>query len=349
MYQLLKITTLTFLMTIMGCSVDDTTDAEKYSKPTVNAGSDQLHTLPLNRVTLRGSAKTYPEGVFSIKTKRWTQISGPQQLSILNRDELTATLINLETAGTYVFELYAKDSIGRTNTDKVRIVVQPPVQVENAQKTQGYDDDYEVMWNMVAEEYVHYSDIEQEWNRLYQHNLYRSYLVSTQNEWKQLLQDMVNELSHSEPTAKAAEVSSQSSETPTVIWGIHNGKGMINFNNIGRMPLDQIEKHTSAAIHNLTEVAEIELHFIGNEPINQQASLSLISLMTANATRICVRDRQEPTSCVEILENPLLTGKVIKVKADGENRHLSALNNYLSLHGQGVDIYVVEPLLPIIR
>ncbi len=77
MCNLLKIVLIATLLLLAGCDVDD---ANKYTKPTVNAGSDQYHTLPINTITLHGSAKSWPKLVFSIRTKQWRQISGPQSL-----------------------------------------------------------------------------------------------------------------------------------------------------------------------------------------------------------------------------------------------------------------------------
>lgn len=349
MFKLFNITAFALCMTIMGCTVDDATDAEKYTKPTVNAGSDQLHTLPVNKITLRGTAKTYPDGIFKIKTKEWTQTSGPQQLSILNRDELTATLINLDTAGTYIFELYVKDSAGRTNADKVKIIVQPPASIESAQQTLGFEDDYEAMWNTVAEEYAHFDEIEQEWNKLYQHYLIQSQQINTDSEWERLLQDITNELKVSNSARQAAKTNRQLSETPSVMWRIDNGTGVIEFRHIGEMPLDQLEKETLAAIRNLAEVTEINLSFISTESLNQQSQLNLMSSLTINTTQLCIRNKAESVNCIDMSANPVLNGQIITFENREQRNNVSMLHEYLSLHEHGLDSYVVKPPLPIIR
>ncbi|ERB66436.1 hypothetical protein N779_05180 [Vibrio coralliilyticus OCN008] len=158
---------LLIVFPLVGC-VDDASDGEKYTKPTVNAGSDQAHTLPVERLTLSGSAKTYPDYLYSIKTTHWRQVSGPQQLVLLNEDELTAMALNPTAAGTYEFELYAKDSLGRTNTDRVTVVLREVAAQQRAASTQGYADDFDVMWTSVTEHYGQYEVIQDQWQQIYQ-------------------------------------------------------------------------------------------------------------------------------------------------------------------------------------
>ncbi|EOW0795119.1 hypothetical protein ACN2LU_000537 [Vibrio vulnificus] len=167
MCNLLKIVLIATLLFLAGCDVDDAADANKYTKPTVNAGSDQVHTLPINTITLHGSAKSWPKLVFSIKTKQWRQISGPQSLTILNADSFTATLLNPTVAGTYIFELYAKDSGDRSNTDQVKIVLREPQPVVAARKSLGYEDDYQQLWQSVATNYPQYDQIQDELSALF--------------------------------------------------------------------------------------------------------------------------------------------------------------------------------------
>ncbi|MBC3620224.1 PKD domain-containing protein [Vibrio metschnikovii] len=117
-----------------GCKVKDT---DKLSKPTVNAGSDQLLKLPLSSIILSGSAKSH-FSLYDIKETIWSQVAGPQQLALLNADKLTATALYPTTAGTYIFQLYAKDTGRRTNTDQVKIIIQPAEQVTTASRIQPY-------------------------------------------------------------------------------------------------------------------------------------------------------------------------------------------------------------------
>ncbi len=121
MFKWLKLSAPVLMVALVGCSVD-TDEAKKLTKPTVNAGNDQVHTLPVSSIALNGTASTSPS-VYDIETISWTQRSGPQQLSILNADKLKASIINPTLAGTYEFQLYVRDSGDRSNTDTVRIIL----------------------------------------------------------------------------------------------------------------------------------------------------------------------------------------------------------------------------------
>ncbi|KGK08866.1 PKD domain-containing protein [Vibrio navarrensis] len=137
MFKSAKIILMLGVMALVsGCDVDDVTDADKLSKPTVNAGSDQLLKLPLNSITLAGSAKSFLSA-YKIKTTSWSQIAGPQQLALLNADKLTATALYPTTAGTYIFQLYAKDTGGRSNTDQVKIIIEPATQASAIRRMQS--------------------------------------------------------------------------------------------------------------------------------------------------------------------------------------------------------------------
>ena len=121
MFKWLKLSAPVLMVALVGCSVD-TDEAKKLTKPTVDAGNDQVHTLPVSSIALNGTASTSPS-VYDIETISWTQRSGPQQLSILNADKLKASIINPTLAGTYEFQLYVRDSGDRSNTDTVRIIL----------------------------------------------------------------------------------------------------------------------------------------------------------------------------------------------------------------------------------
>ncbi|HFG1932475.1 TPA: hypothetical protein ACGF3V_002482 [Vibrio cholerae] len=119
--------TFCIVILLIGCKSDDWKDTEKLTKPTVYAGGDQLLTLPLNNITLSGSAKSELP-VYTIRTTTWRQVSGPQTLTLLNADTLKATALYPTVAGTYRFELSAEDSGGRKNSDQIQIVIQPAAQ-----------------------------------------------------------------------------------------------------------------------------------------------------------------------------------------------------------------------------
>ncbi|PWT74542.1 MAG: hypothetical protein C5B59_11015 [Bacteroidetes bacterium] len=97
--------------------------------PIANAGASMSITLPLNSVTLDGSASTDPDG--TIVSYIWTQVSGPASAAITNGNTVTATAGSL-VAGLYVFQLTVTDNNGATSTALVKITVapapnQPPV------------------------------------------------------------------------------------------------------------------------------------------------------------------------------------------------------------------------------
>ncbi|KDM90005.1 S41 family peptidase [Photobacterium galatheae] len=118
--SLLWITTMLF-----GCGSDDLSkDGEKLTKPTVDAGRDQVLTLPVNSITLQGKVKSYLD-IYDIRQVSWSLASGPQPVNILNGDREQATVTDISMAGTYIFRLWAEDSGGRDNADMVKLIVKP--------------------------------------------------------------------------------------------------------------------------------------------------------------------------------------------------------------------------------
>jgi len=89
--------------------------------PVVNAGGDKSITLPLNTVSLVGTASD-PDG--SIASYSWSKVSGPGQFLLSSLGILTPVLSNL-VAGDYVFRLTVKDNKGATAYDDVTISVKP--------------------------------------------------------------------------------------------------------------------------------------------------------------------------------------------------------------------------------
>ncbi|NAW57510.1 MULTISPECIES: PKD domain-containing protein [unclassified Vibrio] len=113
--------TVLALALLSGCN-SGSSDAKKLTKPTVNAGRDQLLTLPLEQIALDGKVKSHLEA-FDIEKIRWSLDSGPQPVTILDNDREDATVLNVTMAGTYIFKLWAEDSAGRDNSDTVKVVV----------------------------------------------------------------------------------------------------------------------------------------------------------------------------------------------------------------------------------
>lgn len=90
--------------------------------PVANAGADQTITLPLNSVTIDGSASNASSG--SIASYVWSEKSGPSTVSLSNSAQ--NTISNLQ-AGNYMFLLTVTDNSGATGTDSVQITVQPAI------------------------------------------------------------------------------------------------------------------------------------------------------------------------------------------------------------------------------
>ncbi len=86
--------------------------------PVVNAGPNQSIVLPINKVTLSGSA-TDADG--TIAGYKWTKVSGPSA-GAYSVTAPTTTVPNLK-AGTYVFNLRATDNQGATANSRVTVTV----------------------------------------------------------------------------------------------------------------------------------------------------------------------------------------------------------------------------------
>jgi len=91
--------------------------------PLVSAGSPQTITLPVNSVTLTGSASD-PDG--SIASYLWTQVSGPSVANISNATSVSATMSSL-VQGSYIFRLTATDNSGTSASGDVTVTVNAAV------------------------------------------------------------------------------------------------------------------------------------------------------------------------------------------------------------------------------
>ncbi|EMN7332277.1 PKD domain-containing protein [Vibrio vulnificus] len=363
MCNLLKIVLIATLLFLAGCDVDDAADANKYTKPTVNAGSDQVHTLPINTITLHGSAKSWPKLVFSIKTKQWRQISGPQNLTILNADSFTATLLNPTVAGTYIFELYAKDSGDRSNTDQVKIVLREPQPVVAARKSLGYEDDYQQLWQSVATNYPQYDQIQDEWQQLYQPYLIKAAQAQNEEQWRSLVEAMFTELSGSRLTAIQAPSAEQWRANPTrdlVVRGRQdNGIGLLEIgalheqgalNDIDALhdvSLADFTKQLDNALMQLKKASEIRLEIRAPNALGEQALFTLLEKLTTRAALLCINPNKEPSSCVSLPANSDLDGVVLFTNPTCEQTTCRILSEYLSyLHsGEQHFNYMPSPVL----
>jgi len=90
--------------------------------PVSNAGSNASVTLPVNSITLDGSASYDPDG--TIAAYYWTQISGPSSYTIADPTAVKTTLSNL-TEGNYEFQLQVRDNAGVIGMSSVFITVNP--------------------------------------------------------------------------------------------------------------------------------------------------------------------------------------------------------------------------------
>jgi hypothetical protein len=88
--------------------------------PLVNAGGDPTITLPVNSITLNGSASG-TNGA-TISSVFWQLITGPGWVKFSNEWALSTTVSGL-VAGTYVFELSGTDNNGKTTTSLVDVIV----------------------------------------------------------------------------------------------------------------------------------------------------------------------------------------------------------------------------------
>lgn len=111
-------------------STDDVTVTVKPEPlpPVANAGINQNIQLPLDSVMLIGSQSVAYSG--SIKTYSWSQLSGPSQSVIVNKNAAVARATGL-VEGIYKFQLTVTDNIGKSATSTVTIAVEaaplPPV------------------------------------------------------------------------------------------------------------------------------------------------------------------------------------------------------------------------------
>lgn len=99
-----------------------TVNAASNKAPVASAGSDKTIQLPINTVTLDGSA-TDSDG--SIVSYNWTKVSGGNA----SLSGATSARVNISglVQGTYVFRLTVKDDKSATDTDDVTVTVKAPV------------------------------------------------------------------------------------------------------------------------------------------------------------------------------------------------------------------------------
>lgn len=99
--------------------------------PTADAGANQTIILPVNTVTVIGSA-TDIDG--TITSYQWSKISGPTQFTIVSPTQ-AQTVINNLIQGVYQFELTVTDNLGAIGKDTMTVTVNGAVPPANIAPT----------------------------------------------------------------------------------------------------------------------------------------------------------------------------------------------------------------------
>ncbi len=89
--------------------------------PTVNAGAAQTITLPTSTVNLSATATAYNGD--NLVSGLWSMVSGPNTPVFSTPTNSYTTAVSGLVAGTYVFQLLAKDNNGLTGTGQVKVTV----------------------------------------------------------------------------------------------------------------------------------------------------------------------------------------------------------------------------------
>ncbi|HEY1164624.1 MAG TPA: PKD domain-containing protein, partial [Chitinophaga sp.] len=92
--------------------------------PTAKAGNDITITLPVNTAHLDGRGSSDADG--SIKSYSWKKVGGPAGGAIASPGANVTDVSSL-VAGTYTFELTVTDDDNATGSDRMRVLVNPPV------------------------------------------------------------------------------------------------------------------------------------------------------------------------------------------------------------------------------
>ncbi len=108
---------------VIGCQkeVEDLVN-ESLRPPVVEAGLSQTAQLPVNSLTLTGSATT-TNG--RITAYLWSMVAGPN-VPVIHSPGSSTTLISNLVAGSYLFQLMATDTAGLTGVDTTRLTINAP-------------------------------------------------------------------------------------------------------------------------------------------------------------------------------------------------------------------------------
>jgi K319L-like, PKD domain/Kelch motif/Galactose oxidase, central domain len=144
MKPILKFTACIFLLWgifLISCKKERSCEGcrEKNQPPIARAGNDTAIILPIDSVTLNGSASTDPDG--TITSYKWTKVSGPSSSNITKTDS-SKTLVKGLVTGVYKFELSVTDNGGLSAKDTIQVTVtdqlqtnQPPIANAGADQT----------------------------------------------------------------------------------------------------------------------------------------------------------------------------------------------------------------------
>jgi hypothetical protein len=110
---------LVLALAVPSLAFADLNDEQKLA-PTANAGLDQVITLPVNSVTLNGSASNDPDG--TITAVVWSLVSGPNT-PVIGAANDKITQVSGLAQGTYQFELKVIDDRGDSASDTITVTV----------------------------------------------------------------------------------------------------------------------------------------------------------------------------------------------------------------------------------
>lgn len=111
--------------------------------PQANAGTDQTITLPVNTITLNGSASRDTDG--SIISYLWELISGPSNVQFSAAGAAINTVSGMKV-GQYIFQLTVTDDRNAIHSARVNVTVLPEVPVINLPPVAVVTGPVEIVW-----------------------------------------------------------------------------------------------------------------------------------------------------------------------------------------------------------
>jgi hypothetical protein len=112
-------------VTVNGSSSSGSSSSTTYpttnKAPIARAGGDIVKWLPINSASIAGSGS---DSDGSIASYQWTQVSGPNQATLVRTNAPVFSFSNV-IAGTYVFRLKVTDNKGASATDDMVLTIKP--------------------------------------------------------------------------------------------------------------------------------------------------------------------------------------------------------------------------------